>query len=397
MDARYGEPTLRRVKTEQSFRAKYSFFSERPVHLIRVHSQPTLGTNRNDEIQATTLSRMLLSVPSVHAELVRESLSTSRVNLSIVIKRSAVRHTISIDTAVFKLLLFVLFFILASTATGFVVNGRPGAVTRSHTPVVRAAVHGDHAALVSPALPPLGLQLAEEAPLFHQALSTSLRARVSLIRFCLAAESKMSASAPTKLAHQVMSRVSHGMCSMLFPTAFAAVSEWHSQHATRARAELEAARTQLHTALVGLLPMGSFSVEARLKSSHSLFEKVFMRGKIPNDLLALRVIIEDSFAEPQAMSGCVACCHAVHTLAASLWHEARFKDLITYPKPNGYQSLHVQVELPTGSPMELQIRTRCMHQVAEHGSAAHALYKMNTGFQVHYRHSQDRGRDYSQS
>ena len=51
------------------------------------------------------------------------------------------------------------------------------------------------------------------------------------------------------------------------------------------------------------------------------------------------------------------------------------KDYVLQPKPNGYQSLHLALELPSGLPLELQVRTRCMHEHAERGGARHGEYK----------------------
>jgi GTP pyrophosphokinase len=85
-----------------------------------------------------------------------------------------------------------------------------------------------------------------------------------------------------------------------------------------------------------------------------------------HDLLALRVIVEQ-----------VAACYEVLSLVHSTWSsiESAYDDYIAKPKPNGYQSLHTVVRDPDGRPIEIQIRTRQMHQDAELGVAAHWRYK----------------------
>src|SRR3546814_14837089 len=84
------------------------------------------------------------------------------------------------------------------------------------------------------------------------------------------------------------------------------------------------------------------------------------------DLRALRVIVEDERD-----------CYTALALVHSLWTPVsdEFDDYISRPKPNGYRSLHTVVADTDGKPFEVQIRTREMHQFAEHGMAAHWRYK----------------------
>lgn len=113
----------------------------------------------------------------------------------------------------------------------------------------------------------------------------------------------------------------------------------------------------------------SGSVQGREKHLYSLYKKMCSRRmKFAEilDLFAFRIITD-------TVDNCYRTLGAVHQLYKPL--PGRFKDYIAIPKPNGYQSLHTVLFGPHGVHIEVQIRTEIMHEVAEHGIAAHWEYK----------------------
>ena len=142
------------------------------------------------------------------------------------------------------------------------------------------------------------------------------------------------------------------------------------------RTDREAYVAQAAEILAGELEKAGIQAEilGRAKHFYSIYEKMAKRGKEFNeiyDLTAMRVIVEGSGRAGQGD------CYHVLGILHSLWKPmpGRFKDFVAMPKFNMYRSLHTTVIGPEGKPLEVQVRTRDMHETAEFGIAAHWLYK----------------------
>ena len=111
-------------------------------------------------------------------------------------------------------------------------------------------------------------------------------------------------------------------------------------------------------------------VSGRIKSAHGIYRKMYMQNKNFDqiyDIYAVRIIVD-------TVIDCYNCLGIIHDMFTPI--PGRFKDYISNPKANMYQSLHTTVLGREGIPFEVQIRTWEMHRTAEYGIAAHWKYKL---------------------
>jgi RelA/SpoT family (p)ppGpp synthetase len=122
----------------------------------------------------------------------------------------------------------------------------------------------------------------------------------------------------------------------------------------------------------------SFEITGRAKSIYSIWRKMRKQEKGLDeiyDLHAIRIILDSEGRQGKEE------CWRVYSIITDLYQPIpeRFRDFISLPKSNGYQSLHTTVVGPDGRRYEVQVRTREMHEIAERGVAAHYKYKEHAG------------------
>ncbi|RCV35827.1 hypothetical protein SETIT_7G270900v2 [Setaria italica] len=173
----------------------------------------------------------------------------------------------------------------------------------------------------------------------------------------------------------------------MFPHSYDHVDQWLRSQESECKALINLYKEQLLQALKADDELNrivlDISVQGRYKSRFSTMKKLVKDGRKPEevkDILALRVILEPRCDGNSSDWGPRAC-HRTHEIIQALWKEVpgRTKDYISRPKENGYQSLHVAIDVSEPGKMrplmEIQIRTKEMHRFAVGGDASHSLYK----------------------
>lgn len=157
----------------------------------------------------------------------------------------------------------------------------------------------------------------------------------------------------------------------LAPTAYQEITSYLQAHAEQDEAFMASIQARITERLTS---MGIHNkTYGRIKHVYSIYRKMQAQGKTMDelyDIYAFRVIVD-------TIPDCYNVLGHVHDLFNLV--PGRFKDYISTPKPNMYQSLHTTVIGSQGIPFEVQIRTWEMHETAEYGIAAHWKYKQGSG------------------
>lgn len=156
--------------------------------------------------------------------------------------------------------------------------------------------------------------------------------------------------------------------SYLDPVAYKEIRDRLEQQQSKRKEYLDSIQKKISERIKLVVPNASIS--GRIKSVHGIYRKMYMQVKSFDeiyDIYAVRIIVDD-------VIDCYNCLGIIHDMFKSI--PGRFKDYISTPKANMYQSLHTTVIGDEGIPFEVQIRTWEMHRTAEYGVAAHWKYKL---------------------
>ncbi|MBE6749785.1 MAG: bifunctional (p)ppGpp synthetase/guanosine-3',5'-bis(diphosphate) 3'-pyrophosphohydrolase [Ruminococcaceae bacterium] len=155
----------------------------------------------------------------------------------------------------------------------------------------------------------------------------------------------------------------------LDPVAYEEIEKSLTLHKRHREQILEEIKNRIADRLKEEMPEVNLKFQGRVKSVHGIYRKMYVQGKDFDeiyDVYAIRIITDT-----------VADCYNILGIMHDMFRPIpnRFKDYISTPKPNMYQSLHTTVISRAGIPFEIQIRTFEMHHTAEFGIAAHWKYK----------------------
>lgn len=154
----------------------------------------------------------------------------------------------------------------------------------------------------------------------------------------------------------------------LDPVAYKEIGDQLAAQSTRRREFLEDIKTRIRERILPIC--GNAQIDGRIKSINGIYRKMYMQNKNFDqiyDIYAVRIIVD-------TVTDCYNCLGVIHDMFRPI--PGRFKDYISTPKPNMYQSLHTTLISREGLPFEVQIRTWEMHRTAEYGIAAHWKYKL---------------------
>ncbi|MCH8536555.1 MAG: bifunctional GTP diphosphokinase/guanosine-3',5'-bis pyrophosphate 3'-pyrophosphohydrolase [Alkalimonas sp.] len=169
--------------------------------------------------------------------------------------------------------------------------------------------------------------------------------------------------------HNIKNELEDSGFKALYPMRYRALQSAVQQARGHRRELLEKVKNEISARIseAGL----TAEVTGREKHLYSIYLKMKSKERMFNDVMdiyAFRVIVD-------SVDSCYRILGVVHNLYKPI--EIRFKDYIAIPKQNGYQSLHTSLVGPHGIPVEIQIRTAEMDEMADKGIAAHWMYKSN--------------------